>query len=103
MEIDAEHAGQQNAVAHLELAKLHVSKQFVDDGLPANPAGELWGSVLRHVLYTGPPATVVCCLLTRNVTLDGGHAGGGFSHAGAANIIFYSLDWWYAHHRSPSR
>jgi hypothetical protein len=48
VQVDAEYAGQQDAVSHLERAQLHVAKQFVDDRLAAEPLrGCLAG--LRHL------------------------------------------------------
>src|SRR5690349_19465238 len=48
MQVDAEKTWQQNTVAKLELAQLHVADKLVNDDLPADSSLRLHGPHLSH-------------------------------------------------------
>src|SRR5580765_7010298 len=48
MQIDAENAGDQDAVAELQAAQFHIPDHLVDDDLPVDTGLRLHGSAVRH-------------------------------------------------------
>src|ERR1700722_12303121 len=75
MQIDAEHAGSEHAISHLERSQFHVAVEVVDGDLPVDTGRLLRLSALRHPGH-----------LVQNVTIDAATGPTGFAGFPAAAL-----------------